>query len=48
MIGRIWCGVVPVEKSDAYPEKMRFVALPGYRWVVGNRGAWGITGLKAT
>ena len=40
MIGRIWHGAVPVEKSDAYFEKMRTVALPGYRRVDGNRGAW--------
>ncbi|MBE9555202.1 MAG: antibiotic biosynthesis monooxygenase [Proteobacteria bacterium] len=40
MIGRIWHGAVPVEKSDAYLEKMRTVALSGYRGVDGNRGAW--------
>ena len=40
MIGRIWHGTVPVEKSDAYLKKMRTVALPGYRGVDGNRGAW--------
>ncbi len=40
MIGRIWHGAVPVEKSDAYLEKMRTVALPGYRGIDGNRGAW--------
>ena len=40
MIGRIWHGAVPVEKSDAYLENMRTVALPGYRGVDGNRGAW--------
>lgn len=40
MIARIWHGAVPVEKSDAYLEKMRTVALPGYRGVDGNQGAW--------
>ncbi len=39
MIGRIRHGIVPVDKSDAYLEKMRAVALPGYRGVDGNRGA---------
>ncbi len=38
MIGRIWHGAVPVDKSDAYLEKMRTVALPGYR--VGRRQSW--------
>ena len=40
MIARIWHGAVPVEKSEAYLEKMRTVALPGYRDVEGNQGAW--------
>lgn len=40
MIARIWHGAVPVEKSDAYLEKMRTVALPGYKGIDGNRGAW--------
>jgi hypothetical protein len=40
MIARIWHGAVPVEKSEAYLEKMRAVALPGYRNVEGNQGAW--------
>ena len=40
MIGRIWHGTVSVEKSDAYLEKMRTAALPVYRGVDGNRGAW--------
>jgi hypothetical protein len=40
MIARQWHGAVPIEKSDAYLEKMRVVALPGYRKVEGNRGAW--------
>jgi len=40
MIARIWHGAVPAEKSDAYLEKMRTVALPGYRGVQGNQGAW--------
>ncbi len=40
MIARIWHGAVPVGKSEAYLEKMRTVALPGYRNVEGNQGAW--------
>ena len=33
-------GLLRCDKSDAYLEKMRTVALPGYRGVDGNRGAW--------
>jgi len=40
MIARIWHGAVPGEKSETYLEKMRTVALPGYRNVEGNQGAW--------
>jgi hypothetical protein len=40
MIARIWHGIVPVLKGDAYLELMRTVALPEYLATAGNRGAW--------
>lgn len=40
MIARRWHGAVPVEKSAAYLEKMRDVALPAYKKTKGNRGAY--------
>ena len=40
MIARIWHGMVPASKSEAYLELMRTVALPEYFATQGNRGAW--------
>ena len=40
MIARIWHGMVPASKSEAYLELMRNVALPEYLATQGNRGAW--------
>ena len=40
MIARRWHGRVPDEKAEAYLRLMREVALPDYRSVAGNRGAW--------
>jgi hypothetical protein len=40
MIARIWHGAVPVSKSDEYLERMRKVALPDYKSITGNRGAY--------
>jgi hypothetical protein len=40
MIARIWHGAVPANKSDAYLKLMQEHALPGYRGVDGNKGAW--------
>ena len=40
MIARIWHGMVPAPKSEAYLELMRTVALPEYLATQGNRGAW--------
>ncbi len=40
MIARMWHGMVPIAKSDEYLVKMREIALPGYRGVEGNQGAW--------
>lgn len=40
MIARIWTGRVPHEKSAEYLRLMTEVALPDYRSVPGNQGAW--------
>ncbi len=36
MIARLWHGRVPVEKAEAYLERMKQVALPDYRSTPGN------------
>jgi heme-degrading monooxygenase HmoA len=38
MIARIWHGVTPIEKSDAYLEFLIERAIPDYQSVPGNRG----------
>lgn len=43
MIARLWHGRVPAAKAVAYLRLMREVALPKYREVQGNRGAWCLT-----
>jgi len=40
MIARRWHGRVPDAKAEAYLKLMRDVAIPDYRSVPGNRGAW--------
>jgi heme-degrading monooxygenase HmoA len=40
MIARIWHGAVPAAKSDEYLDRMRKVALPDYKSISGNRGAF--------
>ena len=40
MIARIWHGVVPASKKDAYLDLMLKIALPEYLATAGNRGAW--------
>ncbi|MDB6082835.1 MAG: antibiotic biosynthesis monooxygenase [Gammaproteobacteria bacterium] len=40
MIARIWHGTVPTAKSEVYLQRMREVALPDYKSVSGNRGAY--------
>lgn len=40
MIARLWTGRVPLEKSEEYLQRMRQIALPDYRSVSGNLGAW--------
>mgnify|MGYP001553269137 CR=1 FL=1 len=40
MIERIWHGAVPTAKAAEYVERMRTVALPDYKAISGNRGAF--------
>lgn len=40
MIARLWKGHVPVAKAETYLKLMEEVALPDYRGVEGNLGAW--------
>ncbi|HYG48234.1 MAG TPA: hypothetical protein VD846_09880 [Allosphingosinicella sp.] len=40
MIARRWHGRVPVAKAEEYLGLMREVALPDYRSIAGNLGAW--------
>ncbi len=40
MITRIWHGTTALENSDEYLKKMREVALPDYRSIPGNMGAY--------
>lgn len=40
MIARLWTGRVPLEKSEEYLQRMRQIALPDYKSVGGNLGAW--------
>lgn len=40
MIARIWHGKVRSELSDEYVRFLRARAIPDYRSVEGNRGAW--------
>jgi heme-degrading monooxygenase HmoA len=40
MIARIWKGEVPLDRSDEYLKRMRTVAIPDYRSIDGNQGAF--------
>ena len=40
MIARIWHGAVPLAESEVYLDRMRKVALPDYKSISGNRGAY--------
>jgi heme-degrading monooxygenase HmoA len=42
MITRIWHGVTPAAKSDAYLNLMRTIAIPDYRSTPGNQGAYAL------
>jgi heme-degrading monooxygenase HmoA len=40
MIARIWHGITPTAKADAYLSFLKARALPDYRSTPGNLGAW--------
>lgn len=40
MIARLWSGRVPNDKASAYVKLMHDIAIPDYRRVSGNQGAW--------
>lgn len=42
MITRIWHGATPASRSDEYLDLMRTVAIPDYRSVPGNKGAYAL------
>lgn len=42
MITRIWHGATPVAKADEYLNLMRTVAIPDYRAIPGNTGAYAL------
>ena len=42
MITRIWHGATPANKSDEYLKLMRTVAIPDYRSIPGNLGAYAL------
>ena len=39
MLARLWHGVTPIAKADAYLDLMRSVAVPDYQAIPGNLGA---------
>jgi heme-degrading monooxygenase HmoA len=42
MVTRIWHGATPAHKSDEYLYLMRTVAIPDYRSIPGNKGAYAL------
>jgi heme-degrading monooxygenase HmoA len=42
MVTRIWHGRTPADRSDEYLNLMRTVAIPDYRSVSGNKGAYAL------
>ena len=42
MIARIWHGAVPAAKADEYLRLMHDVAIPDYRRIPGNTGAYAL------
>jgi heme-degrading monooxygenase HmoA len=47
MIARIWHGMVPASKADEYLKRTGSVAIPDYRSVAGNRGAFVLRRLES-
>jgi heme-degrading monooxygenase HmoA len=46
MIARIWHGITPLDKADAYLEFLRRRAVPDYESVPGNRGVYVLRELR--
>lgn len=46
MIARIWHGIVPVSKSDEYLRLMRTIAIPDYKAIPGNCGAYALREIR--
>jgi heme-degrading monooxygenase HmoA len=42
LITRVWHGATPASKSDEYLNLMRTVAIPDYRSIPGNKGAYAL------
>jgi heme-degrading monooxygenase HmoA len=42
MIARIWHGATPAAKADEYLDLMRRIAIPDYRSIRGNKGAYAL------
>jgi heme-degrading monooxygenase HmoA len=42
MIARIWHGATPAAKADEYLDLMRRIAIPDYRTIRGNKGAYAL------
>ncbi len=40
MMARIWHGAVPIAQGNEYLDRMRNFALPDYKSIPGNRGAY--------
>jgi hypothetical protein len=47
MVTRIWHGATPAHKSDEYLNLMRTVAIPDYRSIPGNKGAYALRRMGA-
>jgi heme-degrading monooxygenase HmoA len=47
MIARIWHGAVTAAKGEEYLKRMREVALPDYKSISGNRGAFCLHRMEA-
>lgn len=48
MITRIWHGRTPAAKADEYLNLMRTVAIPDYRSIPGNHGAYALRRVEGT
>lgn len=46
MIARIWHGVTNLSHSDEYLNRMRSIAIPDYRAIPGNAGAYALRSIE--